>query len=355
MPSGGLRGIVTDGHPWAQYRAHGDPFPLQPAWMSDCAKAAEVDFPQRGSWTARALNSLALHDSNLNFDDVLRGLSPTASQVKCKDRIMEALLEAGPAPSDLNGPVALREIGGSDFLYSEMPQNLASYSYQKVKVLHTKLKPKPLLNVLPPNVASLLTRAETFVVKPDQQVAAEGGCSVRPYWDPVLRNSRAELKRLIVGLANCGLVTFRISIREKIGIFFVKKKTPEYIRMVIDCRRSNSDTRRLPARDLLHPGPIWNPAKGGGAAAYGIEADVSDCFYNFIHEQTASWFGVDFPLTTQEWINLGWSGGEIFDEANGCYFPPAPDAQLYPVFRGLCMGWSWALVFRKRGRQLHHQ
>lgn len=349
MPSGGLRGVFTDGAPWAQYRAHGDPYPLKPQWVSSCTEEAEVSFPQRGLWAARSLNSLALHDTNSDFDHILRGLPPTSAQVLCKDRIIEALREAGPCPHDLDGPVALAEIGGSKFLYSEMPQNLATYSAEKVKVLQSNLQPKPLVKMLPPNAAALLHRAETFVEKSCKEVAMEGDSGIVPYWDPVLKHSPKELKQLMVKLANRGLVTFRTSIRERIGIFFVKKKTPEFIRMVIDARRANFRHKAPPTTRLATPRSYLEMQLDAGStdnpAAFGMEADVADCFYNFFHEDTASWFGVDFPLTAGQWWDLGWNGSKIFDEGSKQYVGVDRQTVLFPVFRGLCMGWSWALYF----------
>ena len=91
MPSG-LRGVFTDGAPWAQYRAHGDPYPLKPQWVNSCTEEVGISFPQRGLWAARSLNSLALQDTNLDFDHILRGLPPTSAQVLCKDRIIALML-----------------------------------------------------------------------------------------------------------------------------------------------------------------------------------------------------------------------------------------------------------------------
>ena len=347
MPSGGLRGVFTDGAPWAQYRAHGDPYPLKPQWVNSCTEEVGISFPQRGLWAARSLNSLALQDTNLDFDHILRGLPPTSAQVLCKDRIIDALREAGHCPSDLDGPAALAEIGGSKFLYSEMPQNLATYSAEKVKVLQSNLQPKPLVSMLPPNAAALLQRAETFVEKSCREVADDGDSGIVPYWDPVLKHSPKELKKLMVKLANRGLVTFRTSIRERIGIFFVKKKTPEFIRMVIDARRANARHKAPPTTRLATPRSYLEMQLDAGStdnsAAFGMEADVADCFYNFFHEGTASWFGVDFPLTAGQWWDLGWNGSKIFDEGLKQYVDVDRQTVLFPVFRGLCMGWSWAL------------
>lgn len=81
----------------------------------------------------------------------------------------------------------------------------------------------------------------------------------------------------------------------------------------------------------------------GGPLAYGLEADVSDCFYNYVNPQFGSWFGINVKLTARDWIKLGWERRPIFSDEQQCYFTPSDDITLYPVFEGLCMGWSWAL------------
>ena len=70
---------------------------------------------------------------------------------------------------------------------------------------------------------------------------------------------------------------------------------------------------------------------------------MADCFYNFLCESTASWFGVDMPLTCREWRRQGWKGGAIYSDDARAFYVPDDNEVLFPVFRGLCMGWSWAL------------
>ena len=127
-------------------------------------------------------------------------------------------------------------MGGDKCLYSEEPKNLANYDYSKVKVLKSTLHPRKLSELLPPHVKSVLLRYQTLIEKPPEEC---NDCPIVPYWDPKLLHSKKELVRLITGLAQVLLVTFRAGVKEKIGRFFVRKKTPEWIRMVIDARRVN--------------------------------------------------------------------------------------------------------------------
>jgi hypothetical protein len=72
---------------------------------------------------------------------------------------------------------------------------------------------------------------------------------------------------------------------------------------------------------------------------------VNDCFYNYYMEELASWFGIDRPGSVDFWVKAGWKKCEIFDDLTQQFFHPAYDLMVYPVFRGLCMGWSWSLYF----------
>lgn len=56
-------------------------------------------------------------------------------------------------------------------------------------------------------------------------------------------------------------------------------------------------------------------------------------------------FGIDAPMLAREWRQCGWTGSQIYDDSSAAFFEPPDHMLLYPVFRGLCMGWSWALYF----------
>ena len=339
---------ASGGDSWFSYRVHGDPLPLRPDWVEHSLEMAKVTFPRRGAWTARALNSLALHVPNSfsNFERKLLGQHPSATQSEFCNRITECFSDAGPRPSGMDGAEALRSMGGDKCLYSEEPKNLANYDYSKVKVLKSTLHPRKLSELLPPHVKSVLLRYQTLIEKPPEEC---DDCPIVPYWDPKLRHSKKELVRLITGLAQVGLVTFRAAVKEKIGLFFVRKKTPEWIRMVIDARRVNHRHRCPPTTKLATPRAFvdiqFPPSNNGEPLAFGMEADVNDCFYNFVTEELASWFGIDLPLRVGDWVSAGWKISDIFDDATGRYYRPGLDEVVYPVFRSLCMGWSWSLFF----------
>lgn len=259
--------------PWAAYRAHGDPFPLPPSWIESQAEASGLAFPRRGFWSATSLNNLVMHGSNSDFDSILQGLPPNRPQLRAAKHIINCLDAAGQPPDGMTEDSALLDVGGSNYLYTEEPQNLAPFSFSKVKVLRSKLQPQPLEQVLPPSAKSLLDRATTMIERSADDISKHGVESFVPYWDPTLRRNRKELERLLVGLANSGLVTFRTAIREKIGIFFVKKKTPEWIRMVIDrCQESQLTSSTSTNDQTSDTTGICRPSafRPWGWTAYGI-------------------------------------------------------------------------------------
>ena len=343
-----------------QYRQHSDPFPLPPRWLSARVAAEGIEIPQRGMWIGRALNCLAMHGSNSDFDRKLLGLAPNAVQHLVAERVVERLREAGPPPADITPEKALSDLVSSQCLYNdEETKNLASFDINKLKILQANLKPRLLSDLLPTAARRILDGAPRLIElskqERDRRFLSDPTVPRIPYWDPKLRVSKQARMELMVRLANVGVVTFRGRIREKIGIFFVKKKTPEWIRMVIDARRVNASHRTPPVTRLATPRAymglslqtptVQSPTTGNLSSGFGMEADACDCFYNFLIEDLADWFGVDLPLTIAEWKAAGWEPTSLWDSGARTYVTPQDEWTVYPVFRGLCMGWSWALHF----------
>ena len=341
---GGFSGVRH----WAAYRSHGDLFPVAPDWIECGLEQSGVSFPRRGAWSARALNTLAMRDPNSDFDQKLRYVPPTKTQESMAGRMIRCFSDAGSPPEGMTPLSAFDELGGGKSLYNEEPKNLAAYDFKKLKVLHSTLHPRSLDTVLPHHSKSILRRFSTMIEKSKDELHAGGPIDIVPYWDPKLKKSNGELDRLVVGLANQGLITFRVGIKERIGMFFVKKKTPEWIRLVIDARRVNASHKDPPGVRLSTPRSYLDvqfPPADNGPLAYGIEADVNDCFYNYFTEHLASWFGIDRPNTLAFWKQRGWKPSKLFDESQGRYVEFSDETVMYPVFRGLCMGWSWSLYF----------
>ena len=332
---------------WASYRSHGNPLPLPPNWIECNAERSGLPFPRRGAWTARALNTLGLHGSNSDFDQQLKSVPPNKPQQAVASRILKCLRDAGDPPQGLTPLSAFESLGGGKCLYAEEPKNLAQYNFNKLKVVQSVLKPRSVEDMLPPYAKSILNKSQTMIEKSAQELIDQGPVDIQPYWDPKLKHSASEKRRLIVALANQGLITFRTHIKERIGLFFVKKKTPEWIRMVVDARRVNASHKEPPSTRLSTPRSFLDlqlpVSRDDLPMAYGIEADVCDCFYNYYCEALASWFGIDMLDSIDNWTNAGWTPTDLFDDHSQCYTRYSGSTNVYPVFRGLCMGWSWSL------------
>ena len=145
------------------------------------------------------------------------------------------------------------------------------------------------------------------------------------------------------------------------GMFTVVKKGNRLgntRRLIVDCRQANSLLRRPPTTSLATPAGLTSLDMSKSALMGGGDGetlndiipnaetgDVGDCFYNFFLEEACSWFSTGDRLTVQELRDRGFAVDEIFDDESKGFVPVRPDEQLYICFRGVPMGWSWALYF----------
>ena len=160
---------------------------------------------------------------------------------------------------------------------------------------------------------------------------------------------------MVAALHKVGVIGFRRNIKASVGLFFVKKKTPDAIRMVVDCRISNHYHARPPVTKLgsgaafseldlsdeaiaNHFGADWVNNIG-----YGCEMDVSDCFYQFTLDALASWFGINMGRPVSYWKKCGIDVGLVYDDLTGLRGAVDDNTILFPVIQAVPMGWSWAL------------
>ena len=73
----------------------------------------------------------------------------------------------------------------------------------------------------------------------------------------------------------------------------------------------------------------------GEAGAVGVEADVSIFFYNYMHEPTASWFGVDLRWDGQ-------AGPSTVMRLKASLFPQITSCCTQSSDDCACVGWSRA-------------
>ena len=267
---------------------------------------------RRGPWICSALSKLAIPE--FRNDQTVTPLPLTAVQEIAHHRIVEALRRGGNPDPDLGPEKCVSEMLRGESLYNELPNNLCLYDPSKLKVLHSKLNPQPLEQRLPTHAKVLYERFSSYIEKTAEQVDQEFSDNMPaapvPYWDPILKANKTMRRQFLARLSRVGLLGFRKRVKARVGIFFVRKKNPHEIRMIIDARLANRvhhkpPTTRLGAgscyvdldlssENLGNYNPNDNVPIGSlGEEGYAQEADVSDCFYNFTTDPLSSWFGVD--------------------------------------------------------------
>lgn len=102
---------------------------------------------------------------------------------------------------------------------------MAHYDFERIKILKGGFVAHEVRDVAPAEVCEVLDDPERFMFWGEEEVERvnEVDDMARLYWDEKLRRSGAELRRLVLRLAELGFVGFRKKLRGRIGIFVVHK------------------------------------------------------------------------------------------------------------------------------------
>lgn len=328
----------------ADRRHHGDIFPLPARTVQQLVDSSGVDYSQRAYWISHSLNKLALHDkTNSTSQTILCSELPlTSTQSSVAERICQSLKLHGDCHSDCTPESALSSLCGGKPSYDGVPNNLAPYDPNKLKILSKGASPRHVLQFLPPEAAAIVRDFRRSILRQPQPDIGR----FSPYWDPVLRHSRTTRLDFVVRLFRAGLMTLRPVASSFVGAFCVRKKDPAFIRLVIDCRGTNllhqdPPTTRLGSARCY--GDLDFSAGSGCTQAFGQEADVADCFYRFSLPELADYFAINEPLPASQWQSLGIECRRVFDPSIGNDVSTTPDQILFPCFAVVPMGWTWAL------------
>lgn len=72
----------------------------------------------------------------------------------------------------------------------------------------------------------------------------------RPYWDPVLANSKRHYRQFIQRLDSIGMLQYMQHPKNHVGVFFVYKSDGEKIRLIVDARSTNAMFKDPPGVEL---------------------------------------------------------------------------------------------------------
>ena len=321
-------------------RRHGEPFPLPiPADESDWWSGLSFGQRSRVQRSLQALNHLAASEQNSFVscysyavkprpDSSPPALRPTATQLKVLDSVRRRIVaHADVSVSESAGQV-LEGFLRSSHHYGMEPNNLAEYNADHLKVLKRDTRPKELLPYLCGQARLDMQHYATFIEKTpaERALIADTAEPIQPYWDPKLRASKGARWGLFLKLWKTGLLGFVSNYKASVGLFFVKKKRPGEIRMVVDARQANRLHKPPPSTRLGTAGSYVDLDLSGddhedfgfGPLASdfepaGAEADVCDCFWNWSIDPLSEWFGIPEEVTFEELVQMGFKEPLVWD------------------------------------------
>ncbi|CAE7480442.1 ANK1 [Symbiodinium natans] len=171
----------------------------------------------------------------------------------------------------------------------------------------------------------------------------EIGDTIRPYMDPVLKTDGAAYVQFVQRLFEGGMVSFTEKPRDLITPFFVTKKSGK-LRLVLDCRGVNQRFREPPSIALA-AGSSWSQLEIPlGEDLFIAQSDIKDYFYSLRlpHELQPFFCLPAIPVQAiHAWgvANKDWTGASV-------------EGLVFPAFRVVPMGWSWAMWWAQRVHQV---
>ena len=307
----------------------------------------------------RALNWMAGNPLRSNADGDVPG--PSADKIGAVQEvgytnIAKAVVDVRDAESSCAAEGAYKELlrgRGGDYVAAATAQaSLATFQSRRVSIPEDVHNAPRIELIIPPLAQQYLEEYEQRMLRgKDEKARIDEECGpAKKHNDARLFGSRGLYRAYVRRLVKSGLFKLKRSCKEKVGMFFVRKKNGE-LRLILDCRPSN--------RHFVTPPGVYlatfeafarievtgeeDGGIGGLADAVGMEAelalgvcDVKDCFHRMrIAEWLSEYFGLE-ELTAEE---LGVVGEEI--DGRVC---EAKDV-LYPCCASLPIGFAWSLYF----------
>ena len=98
---------------------------------------------------------------------------PTKVQLDMLDHVRGCVSSNGRRPEDMTGQSAIRGLARNFSPYDGMPSNLADYDLDKVKILHSDVQPKQLVDLLPPQLQPLVSNFKRHIERDPLHVQAD--------------------------------------------------------------------------------------------------------------------------------------------------------------------------------------
>ena len=220
----------------------------------------------------------------------------------------------------------------------ESPGQLTSYMRDRLSLPRGQRPPTLLADILPKKERNQLNHFESeMLLSPEEMGAAQEGIGHNDcYMDPLLANDGERYHQLIADLYECELLGFTQQPRVQVGLFFVTKKGGKQ-RLIVDARRSNK-LFRTPPSTILGSIDSWSRLElENDEDLFIAQEDVKDYFYRLgISEDLGKFFAlppIDPDLLR---VHLGHLPSTVEDLRRNSGGP------IYPIFRVLPMGFSWA-------------
>ncbi|CAE7329096.1 unnamed protein product, partial [Symbiodinium sp. CCMP2456] len=225
----------------------------------------------------------------------------------------------GECPEDITEDTVMGDLGRRSDLYNQEAKHLVGIDLSKIKILKRRLVPKD---------------AKT----------------------PEAVRSRRRRLELYKALHAANLLDFRRRRKARVGIFTVRKKDgAQRLRQANACHRALPSTRfstpaSLTALDLtaqsLEADGFGGILGDDGPTITSESGDVGDCFYNFAIPELTAWFCTEDAFTREELKEeLDIDVGAVYDDDYQKEIPLQPGEKVFCAFKGVPMGWSWALYF----------
>ncbi|CAE7396843.1 unnamed protein product, partial [Symbiodinium pilosum] len=239
----------------------------------------------------------------------------------------------GECPDNITEDSVMGDLGQRSDLYNQEAKHLVSIDLDKIKILKRRLVPKDAKTLAPPEAVGYLKHFDELVERTPREMEllqANGD----------LRRSRRRRLELYKALDAANLLDFRRRRKARVGIFTVRKKDGAQ-RLILDARQANACHRAPPTTRLSTPPSL---------TALDLTAQTleSDGFGGILGEEAptvTAESGDDAFSREQLKEELDIDVDAVYDDDFGQEIPRKPGEKVFCAFKGVPMGWSWALYF----------